>query len=267
MRRSKDFSPLVFFNNITRGHPTFGRGKRAMTRFLCIAFLLSLANISFAQSPNETSFEIETEGSYLLSDLSSEEIAQKVSIYDAKKQAVKLAAKYLSAKALIGGYGSKTNEIYSLAARGVLARLIEERWEAAEKEKRYVAHIRATVQVSDFVQAEMEDREAEKEELKESYREEMEQPVPKNIDPGKDISKAYRLLRERKWRLATIYLDHLETKYPDWNEIYMAKAIAHYAENQPLQMKKALEKACRLGCNEACEELNNFKKFNDISFE
>ena len=108
----------------------------------------------------------------------------------------------------------------------------------------------------------MEDRKQEKEELEASYQEEMEQPVSEAIDPGRDIAKAYRLLREKKWRIAMIYLDHLEKKYPNWDSIYMAKAMTHYILNETVFMKKALGAACRLGNNTACSDLQNIKKLH-----
>jgi hypothetical protein len=105
----------------------------------------------------------------------------------------------------------------------------------------------------------MEDTKQKKKEAKESYREEMEQHVFAEIDPGRDIAKAYRLLREKKWRIAMIYLNHLEKKYSSWDSIYMAKAIAHDILNEPVFMKKAFNKACRLGNNRACNDLTKIK--------
>ena len=94
----------------------------------------------------------------------------------------------------------------------------------------------------------------------------MEQPVSAEIDPGKDISKVYRLLREKKWRIAMIYMNHLEKKYPNWAEIQMAKALAYYIFHEPGFMKKALSKACRLGNNTACDDLKNIKKVHEYDF-
>ena len=65
----------------------------------------------------------------------------------------------------------------------------------------------------------------------------MDQYLPSEIDPGKDIAKAYRLLREQKWRLLMIYFNHLVMKYPDWESIYMAKARAHYILRFSIKLK------------------------------
>jgi hypothetical protein len=62
-------------------------------------------------------------------------------------------------------------------------------------------------------------------------------------------------------------LDRLEIKYPNWGEIYMAKAIGYYALHEPGQMKKSLEKACGLGNEEACEDLMRLKKVHSIDLD
>ena len=94
----------------------------------------------------------------------------------------------------------------------------------------------------------------------------MEQHISAEIDPGRDIAKAYRLLREKKWRIAMIYLNHLEKKYPNWDSIYVAKATTHYILHEPVFMKEALNKACRLGNQIACDDLKNIKKVHEHDF-
>ena len=125
-------------------------------------------------------------------------------------------------------------------------------------------YIRAKVQVSDFIKAGIQNQKLEKEDEKESLLEEMDPVLSKEIDPGKDIAKAYRLLRKREWRMAVIYLDHLEKKYPYWGNIYTVKAIACYALNEPLEMKKALGMACGLGNHQACDDLKYLKKVHNL---
>jgi hypothetical protein len=112
----------------------------------------------------------------------------------------------------------------------------------------------------------MEDMKAEKKEAHASYVEEMEQYVPEKIDPGMDIAKAYRLQRNKKWRPAGIYLNHLERKYPNWDRIHMAKALTHYVLHEPLFMKRALKKACLLGNQTACDDLKQIKKLHAFDF-
>jgi hypothetical protein len=197
---------------------------------------------------------------------SSVDLAKKVALFTAKRKAVDLAGRYLSRKNLIETYELNKDEIYSLAAREIQAEILEEKQQTVGKTSTYRLRIRCKIQASDFVKAEIEDTKQEKKEAKESYQEEMEQPISAEIDPGRDIAKAYRLLREKKWRITIIYLNHLEKKYPNWDSIYMAKAITHYILHEPVFMKNALNKACRLGNSTACDDLKNLKKVHKHDF-
>jgi len=153
-----------------------------------------------------------------------------------------------------------------LAAREIQAEILEKKRETVGNISTYRVRIKARVQASDFVKAEMQDTKQEKKEAKESFHEEMEQHVFAEIDPGRDIAKAYRLLREKKWRIAMIYLNHLEKKYPNWDSIYMAKAITHYILHEPVFMKQALNEACRLGKQTACDDLKNLRRVHEHDF-
>jgi len=125
-------------------------------------------------------------------------------------------------------------------------------------------HIRAEVSDSDLIKAEILNAKLEKEDSNESFKEEMEQKISETIDPGREIAKAYRLLRIKEWRMAIIYLDHLKKKYPNWGDIYMAKAIVYHAVREPYQMKEALEKSCHLGNDKACNDLKSLKRVHDM---
>jgi hypothetical protein len=227
--------------------------------------LLSTNGIASAGEANDI-FKIETEGSYRMEAGSSVDLAKKVALFTAKRKAVDLAGRYLSRKNLIEAYELNKDEIYSLAAREIQAEILEEKRETVGKASTYRLRIRSRIQASDFVKAEIEDNKQEKKEAKESYQEEMEQHISAEIDPGRDIARAYRLLREKKWRIAMIYLNHLATKYPNWDSIYMAKAITHYILHEPVFMKNALSEACRLGNNTACDDLKNIKRVHEHDF-
>ena len=233
-----------------------------------IAVLLVLLSITGVLSAfaEDDIFEVETEGSYQIEDESSVDLAKKVALFNAQRQAVDLAGRYLSRKSLIKRYELKRDEIYSLAAREIQIEIIEEKRETIGKISTYRVRVRSWVQTSDFVKAEMEDTKQENIEAKASYQEEMEQYISPEIDPGRDIAKAYRLLRENRWRIAMIYLNHLGDKYPNWDTIYMTKAMTHYILHEPVFMKKALKKACRLGNQMACDDLKNLKKLNEHDF-
>jgi hypothetical protein len=234
-----------------------------MRNFIIVALLVlfSMNGVSLASGDNI--FEIETEGSYRIEAGISTDLVKKMALFTAKRKAVDLAGRYLSRKSLIKIYELNKDEIYSLATRKIEADILEEKWETIGKTSIYRVRVRARIQASDFIKAEMEDAKQEKKEANESFREEMEQHIAAEIDPGRDIAKAYRLLREKKWRIAMIYLNHLEKKYPNWDSIYMAKAMTHYILHELVFMKKALREACRLGNPMACDDLKNLKKLHE----
>jgi hypothetical protein len=230
-----------------------------------LLFLISFDGVASAAKEVDI-IEIETEGSYRMGAAASADLARNVALFNAKRQAVNLAGRYLSHKSLIKTYELNKDEIYSLVARAIQAEILEEKTETIGKTSTYRLCIRAKIKISDFVKAEIEGAKQEKKESKESYQEEMEQPVSADIDPGKDIAKAYRLLREKKWRVAIIYLNNLEKKYPNWDSIYMAKAITYYILREPVFMKKALKKACRLDNQIACDDLKSLKRVHEHDF-
>ena len=126
--------------------------------------------------------------------------------------------------------------------------------------------IRVWVQAADFIKAEIEDLREERSENQETFLEEMNQQVDNKLDPGKDIAKAYRMLREKKWRITLIYLHHLQLKYPNWDQIFMAKALTHYMLHETAFMENSLIEACRLGNATACEDLNKIRKLGEHDF-
>jgi hypothetical protein len=237
-----------------------------MRNFIITAVLVLFSINSAASAAQDDIFEIETEGSYRMQAGSSIDLAKEMALFIAKAKAVNLAGKYLSHKSHIQVYELKRDEIYSLVAREIRAEILEEKRVTVKEALAYRVRIRAWIEPSDFIKAEMEDAKQEKNEAKESFREEMEQHISAEIDPGRDIAKAYRLLREKKWRIAMIYLNHLEKKYPNWDSIYVAKAIIHYILHEPVFMKRALNEACRLGNQIACDDLKNLKRLNEYDF-
>jgi len=46
----------------------------------------------------------------------------------------------------------------------------------------------------------------------------------------------------------------------------MAKAITHYILHEPVFMKKALNQACRLDNQTACDDLKNIKRVHEHDF-
>ena len=237
-----------------------------MRKLIMPALLVLFSINGVASAAGDDIFVIEAEGSYRLEAGSSVDLAKKVALYTAKRKAVDVAGRYLARKSLIKAYELNRDEIYSLAAREIEVEVLEQKRQTVGKILTYRVRIRARVQASDFIKAEIEDTKQETIETKEPYRKEMEQPVAAAIDPGRDIAKAYRLLREKKWRIAMIYLNHLDLKYPNWDDIYMTKAITYYILHEPVFMKKALNEACRLGNQIACDDLKNLKSVNEHDF-
>ncbi|OPX37460.1 MAG: hypothetical protein B1H12_04860 [Desulfobacteraceae bacterium 4484_190.2] len=90
------------------------------------------------------------------------------------------------------------------AARETQVEIIEERWQPIGKTSKCFIQIRAKVQISDFIKAGIQNQELEKENEKESLLEEMDPVLSKEIDPGKDIAKAYRLLQKRNTQIGVI---------------------------------------------------------------
>lgn len=241
--------------------------KRVIIRhFISIALLTFFSISGFASAAEDNAIEVEAEGSAQITDGYPIKLAKSLALFTAKRKAVDMAGRYLSRRSLIEVYELDKDEIYSLVAREITAEIIAENRQAVGKSSIYSVRIKALIRASDFVKAELEDRKLVVNETNESYHEEMEQEVSGPIDPGKDISKAYRLLRERKWRIALIYMNHLEKKYPNWAALYMAKALVYYVFHEPGAMKKALNTACQLGNNTACDDLENIKKVNEYNF-
>lgn len=236
--------------------------RTALVATMLVLFFLG----GFSQAAEKDAFEIETEGSCRIAAGSSVELARAVALFNAKRKAVELAGRYLSHMRLIKAYRENKEEVYSLAASAIAARILAEKKEKVGSDTFYRCRIRVRVQPADFIRAEIAAAAMEEDEARKPFREEVEQPLPADINPGRDIAWVYLFLRQKKWRPAIIYLDHLEKKYPDWDSIYMAKAITYYILHNPVFMRKALQKACRLGNAVACSDLKHLKRVQERDF-
>jgi hypothetical protein len=175
------------------------------------------------------------------------------------------AAKYLDRKGLLEHYGKKRKEIYCLAAKEIETTCLEAVMQ--QDSGRFFVKIQARATSVDFIRAENRNVEMEKDQVHESFRKELAEPVSGVIDPGTELSRVYRLFRLTHWRAAMIYLDHLEKKYPHWGEIFLAKAIAFNELQRTAAMKKALQKACFLGNLESCDDLKMLVEVHGNKFE
>ena len=230
--------------------------KRDFKRFalvLCVALVLPSAALGY-EDGIET-IALITDFSYKAAPGDSKKTYQALALFRAKFKAVETAAKYFTHKGLLEHYGNRQNEIFCLATDEIDASIIDENY--FEEKEVYTVKIRSKVRVTDFIRAEIKNLEMERIEYGFSYDEEMEQYVSESIDPGKELSRAYRYIRQGQWRIAVIYLNHLGSKYPHWGDVCLAKAIGYYSLHDMDKMIAALKTACSLGYPEACQELRS----------
>jgi hypothetical protein len=208
------------------------------------------------EQKKDDTIKVITEYTYRTGDKDSKEKSRALALFGAKLKAVNLAAKYLTHKGVLEHYEKKQDEIFCLTTNQIQVSIIDEKF--YQDTNSYYFKIKSELTIIDFIKAHIRDVELEKNESNFSYREEMEQPVSKIIDPGEELSRAYRYIRKEQWRISIIYLDHLEKKYPHWGDIFLAKAIAFYAMHQIDKMVEALKTSCSLNNQEACDELLSF---------
>jgi hypothetical protein len=232
--------------------------EQSMRHIVLILFIvLFFPKLGMTEEKNrENVVTLITDFTYKAGKTDSRKISKALALFGAKSKAVATSAKYLTHKGLLKHYGKKQSEIYCLAANEIDAVSVAEKF--YERNNAYYIKIRATVRITDFIQAEIRDLELEKKELQFSYREEMEQYVSQSVDPGKELSRAYRYIRQGQWRISIIYLDHLEKKYPYWGDIYLARAFAFNGIHNRDKMIEALKTACQLENQDVCEDLKSF---------
>lgn len=227
---------------------------RAFIRLMAIGGALLTAAVTGprAVAAAEDAFAVTTDFHYVCPGENGGPKSRALAMFTARHQAVQLAAKYLTHKGLLEHFQDKQGEIFCLAADEIAAEVIEEKSDRARGS--YYVRIRAKITSLNFIQAQIKDLNLEKAEAAFSFSEEMEQPVLAVIDPGLELSRAYRYIRKKQWRIAIIYLGHLQQKYHCWGDLFLAKAIAAYGMNARSQMVDALDRACALGNREACHE-------------
>jgi len=184
----------------------------------------------------------------------SQETARALALFGASHKAVLLSADHLAGRGLLKDYGDRKMEIFCLVADELQYRIIDESF--SEKNRIATIKIESSVSLKDFVRAEIRDAAFEKEELSFSLQEEMEPVISPTIAPAQEISRAYRYIRNHHWRMAIIYLDHLEKKYPHWGTLFLAKAMAYLGMHETDRATSALTSACYLGNQEACLRMN-----------
>jgi hypothetical protein len=224
---------------------------------LLLSIALLFATPALSKEEGVDKIELITAFTYKTAPGDPQQTYKALGLFGAKIKAVELAAKYLTHKGLLEHYGKRQNEIFCLATDEIDALIVDESY--SEERGEYYIEIKSKVRVTDFIQAEIKNLELERSEYSFSYDEEMEQYVSKSIDPGKELSRAYRYIRQGQWRIAIIYLNHLGKKYPNWGDIYLAKAIGYYSLHDIDKMIDALKTACSLDYAEACKELQSMR--------
>ena len=204
----------------------------------------------------DDTIKVITDYTYRMGEKDSNKKSRALALFGAKLKAVNLAAKYLTHKGVLEHFGKKQSELFCLSTNEIKVSIIHEIF--YQDKQSFYFKIESEVTSIDFIKAQIKDLELEKIESGFSYSEKMEQHVSKSINPGEELSRAYRYMRKGQWRIAIIYLDHLEKKYPHWGEVFLAKAIAFYGMDEVDKMVDELKTACSLNNQEACNELAGF---------
>lgn len=204
----------------------------------------------------EDTIKVITDYTYRMGEKDSKKESRALALFGAKLKAVNLAAKYLTHKGVLEHFGKKQSELLCLSTNEIKVSIINEIF--YQDIHSFYFKIESEVTSIDFIKAQIKDLELEKIESGFSYSEKMEQHVSKSINPGEELSRAYRYIRKEQWRISIIYLGHLEKKYPNWGEVFLAKAIAFYGMDDIDKMVDSLKKACSLNNPEACNELHSF---------
>jgi hypothetical protein len=227
----------------------------ATISFLTILLMHSYPGVPIADTDSIIQeMQVITDFSYHAGPDDSRETARALALYGAKRKAVLTLASHLADRGLLKDYGDKKMEVFCLVIDEVHSSILAQSY--SEKSRTYKIKIESRLSLTDFVKAEIRDVALEKEEAHFSWQEEMEPAVSPTIAPALELSRAYRYIRKQHWRMAIIYLDHLQKKYPHWGALFLAKAMAYLEMNESERAISALSSACYLGDQEACLKIN-----------
>ena len=226
-----------------------------------ILFFLAMVLVYFHPEVPDADADSSVEGMQTVTSFSyhagpddSQKTARALALYGAKYKAVLLSADHLAGRGLLKDQGDRQMEIFCLVADKLQYSMLDDSF--SEKDRIAVAKIKSSVSLDDFVRAEIRNAEFEKAEANFSLQEEMEPVLSPTIAPALELSRAYRYIRRHHWRMAIIYLDHLEKKYPHWGPLFLAKSIAYLEMHETERAISALSSACYLSDQEACLKLN-----------
>jgi hypothetical protein len=240
--------------NLHPGQFKMKRKTAAKLFFLAIGLVYWITDGAVAEADSSfRDMQTTTVFSYRSGPGDSRDTMHALALYGAKHEAVVRAAGQLAARGLLKAYGERQMEVYCLVADRLQFSIADESF--SEDGCTCRVTIKSRVSLSDFVSAEIDDAALEKEELQFSLHEEMEPTVSPALDPARELSRAYRYIGKHHWRMAIIYLDHLEKKYPHWGALFLAKATAFQGMHETQKAMDALSSACHLGNQDACEKI------------
>jgi len=196
---------------------------------------------------------VTTAFSYHAGPSDSRQTARALALYGAKHKAVGLSADQLVGKGLLKDYEERQMEIFCLVADALQSDIVDESF--SEKKRIAKVKIKSRISLNDFTRAEIRNAAFEKEEMHYSWKQEMEPVVSTTIAPARELSRAYRYISRHHWRMAIIYLDRLEKKYPHWGALFLSKAMAYLGMNETEKAISALSAACDLANQEACQKI------------
>lgn len=222
----------------------------------CMAAMVVFCDMPLlAADPGGGEMVTTTEFSYRLGPGDTPEIARALALYGAKYRAVLWLAGQLAGNGLLKDYADRQMEIFCLVADDLKYAMVDESFSTTER--LYSIDIESRVSLADFVKAEIKDAALEKEEMEFSWQEEMEPVLSATLDPGQELSRAFRYIRNQHWRKAIIYIDHLEKKYPNWGDLLFAKAMGFEGMHEMQQAMRAFSKACERGNQDACQKVTS----------
>jgi hypothetical protein len=192
--------------------------------------------------------------SYTATPDETAEKAQSLALFGAKYKAVVRCADQLVKEGLLQSDDKRNMAIFCLVADTMQPHVIEQSLDTDSHT--YTVKINSTLSLTDYVKAEIRNEALDKEEIHFSLKEELEPSMSPDIAPALELSRTYRYISHDHWRMAIIYMDHLENKYPRWGALHLAKATAFLGMHENGRALNELSSACYLGTQEACLEFD-----------
>lgn len=195
-----------------------------------------------------------TASSYAAGPNESAEIAHALALFSATYKAADQGADHLVDAGFFNGDANRKTAVLCLVADAMTPQVLEQSMDVASRSR--TVKIKSTLALDDYVKAEIRNATLDQEETHLSLKEEMEPAISPVLAPALELSRAYRYIGRGHWRMAIIYMDHLERKYPHWGALHLAKATAYFGMHEDERALSALRSACYLGVREACLKIN-----------